>query len=107
MGLNPERAASYNNRAQALRLAGRPESAMKDLDMAVRLSQGKGKAGSSALCQRGVLLRKEGRDDDAIEDFKKAATQVRHLISQLINPYKEVFLLRQNLKYNFVNFLST
>ena len=90
MGLKPERAASYNNRAQALRLAGRPESAMKDLDMAIRLSQGKGKAGSSALCQRGVLLRKEGRDDDAIEDFKKAATHGSGFAKAMVvemNPY--------------------
>ena len=46
---------------------------MKDLDRAIHLSEGKGKAGSNALCQRGVLLRKEGRDDDAMEDFKMAA----------------------------------
>merc|ERR1711936_946676 len=71
--LNPRRPSSYNNRAQALRLVGRPDSALKDLDTAIQLSQGKGKAGSNALCQRGVLLRKEGRDDDAMEDFKRAA----------------------------------
>merc|ERR1712045_588896 len=71
--LNPERPSSYNNRAQALRMVGRPDSALKDLDTAIQLSKGKGKAGSNALCQRGVLLRKEGRDDDAMEDFKTAA----------------------------------
>merc|ERR1712226_340935 len=59
--LNPERPSSYNNRAQALRMVGRPDSALKDLDTAIQLSKGKGKAGSNALCQRGVLLkRREG-----------------------------------------------
>ena len=58
VSLAPDRPASYNNRAQALRLAGRPDSALKDLDKAIQLSQGKGRSGSSALCQRGVLNRK-------------------------------------------------
>ena len=40
---------------------------------AIQLSQGKGRAGTSALCQRGVLHRREGRDDDAVQDFKTAA----------------------------------
>lgn len=63
---------------------------MRDLDTAIRLSQGKGKAGSSALCQRGVLLRKEGRDDDAIEDFKTAATHGSGFAKAMVvemNPY--------------------
>ena len=55
----PTRPASYNNRAQCLRLAGRPDAALRDLDQAIRLSDGgKGRAGSAALCQRGVLHRK-------------------------------------------------
>ena len=56
--LAPLRPASYNNRAQALRLAGRPLEAVDDLNKAIELSQGKGQAGSAALCQRGVLYRK-------------------------------------------------
>ena len=58
MELAPLRASSYNNRAQALRLAGRPAEALQDLDRAIELSKGEGRAGSSALCQRGVLYRK-------------------------------------------------
>ena len=88
--LNPRRPSSYNNRAQALRLVGRPDSALKDLDTAIQLSQGKGKAGSNALCQRGVLLRKEGRDDDAMEDFKKAAKNGSGFAKAMVvemNPY--------------------
>ena len=58
VSLAPLRPSSYNNRAQALRLAGRPDEALKDLNKAIELSKGEGRAGSSALCQRGVLYRK-------------------------------------------------
>jgi len=88
--LNPGRPSSYNNRAQALRMVGRPDSALKDLDTAIQLSKGKGKAGSNALCQRGVLLRKEGRDDDAMEDFKTAAKNGSGFAKAMVvemNPY--------------------
>ena len=56
--LTPLRASSYNNRAQALRLAGRPAEALEDLNKAIELSGGEGRAGSSALCQRAVIHRK-------------------------------------------------
>ena len=88
--LNPGRPSSYNNRAQALRMVGRPDSALTDLDTAIQLSKGKGKAGSNALCQRGVLLRKEGRDDDAMEDFKTAAKNGSGFAKAMVvemNPY--------------------
>merc|ERR1712055_235851 len=88
--LNPGRPSSYNNRAQALRMVGRPDSALKDLETAIELSKGKGKAGSNALCQRGVLLRKEGRDDDAMEDFKTAAKNGSGFAKAMLvemNPY--------------------
>jgi len=87
----PTRPASYNNRAQCLRLAGRPDAALRDLDQAIRLSDGgKGRAGSAALCQRGVLHRKEGRDDDAIVDFQAAASEgsvfAKSMLTEM-NPY--------------------
>merc|ERR1712192_344520 len=88
--LNPGRPSSYNNRAQALRIVGRPDSALKDLDTAIKLSKGKGKAGCNALCQRGVLLRKEGRDDDAMENFKTAAENGSGFAKAMLvemNPY--------------------
>jgi len=90
VSLAPDRPSSYNNRAQALRLAGRPDSALKDLDKAIQLSQGKGRSGSSALCQRGVLNRKEGRDDDALDDFKAAAAEGSGFAKSMLvemNPY--------------------
>ena len=58
VSLAPLRPSSYNNRAQALRLAGRPDEALLDLNKAIELSKGEGRAGSAALCQRGVLYRK-------------------------------------------------
>ena len=58
VSLAPLRPSSYNNRAQALRLAGRPDQALEDLNKAIQLSKGEGRAGSAALCQRGVLYRK-------------------------------------------------
>merc|ERR1711915_377330 len=90
VSLAPERSSAYNNRAQALRLSGRPDSAMKDLDTAIKLSKGKGRAGSSALCQRGILNRREGRDDDAMTDFKAAAEEGSGFAKSMLvemNPY--------------------
>jgi hypothetical protein len=105
--LGPDRPASYNNRAQALRLAGRPDSALRDITTAIQLSGGVGRAGVSALCQRAVLSRKEGRDDDAMEDFKTAAKMGSGFAKAMVvemNPYaamcnamlKNVFSALQN-----------
>ena len=58
VSLAPLRPSSYNNRAQALRLEGRPDEALEDLNKAIELSKGEGRAGSAALCQRGVIHRK-------------------------------------------------
>ena len=70
VSLAPARPASFNNRAQCLRLLGRPEAALRDLDTAVSLSQGgRGKAGAAALCQRGVLHRKVISDSDRYFDI--------------------------------------
>ncbi|XP_075978335.1 tetratricopeptide repeat protein 36 homolog [Anticarsia gemmatalis] len=70
----PDRAASYNDRAQLLRLMQRDDEAMSDLDRALQLTAGhKSRARALALCQRGVLLRKRGNDDDARTAFNEAA----------------------------------
>lgn len=69
----PARASGYNNRAQALRLVGDVEGAMNDLNKAVELSTGKGKAACQAYTQRALIKRLHGDDEDALEDFKKAA----------------------------------
>lgn len=110
----PESPAILNDRAQALRLANRDEGtfasiqiihrrevyfdyyanchleALKDLHLAVELSEGKGRAGIQALCQRGVLYRWMEQVDKAKEDFARAAKAGSSFAkSQLValNPY--------------------
>ncbi|XP_059623012.1 tetratricopeptide repeat protein 36 homolog [Phlebotomus argentipes] len=86
----PTRRAPWNNRAQAYRLLGNDQAALADLEMALQLSGGTGRTGCRALCQRGLLHRKNGDDDAARDDFK-AATNLgsKFARGQLIemNPY--------------------
>lgn len=49
----PGRASCYNNRAQVLRLRGDRAAARADLDRALGLAAGDGKAAKQAYCQRG------------------------------------------------------
>ncbi|XP_077998331.1 tetratricopeptide repeat protein 36-like isoform X2 [Glandiceps talaboti] len=86
----PERASGYNNRAQALRLKGDIQGAIQDLDKAIELSKGVGKAACQAYTQRGLIRRLEGEEEQALEDFKKAANLGSDFAkSQVIqmNPY--------------------
>ena len=68
----PQRPSCYNNRAQILRLQGRSDEALLDLDKALGLSGARGRTGSQALVQRASIHRKDGREDDAIADFRVA-----------------------------------
>ncbi|XP_011634099.1 tetratricopeptide repeat protein 36 [Pogonomyrmex barbatus] len=86
----PKSPSILNDRAQALRLANRNEEALKDLHLAVELSEGKGRTGVQALCQRGALYRWMEQDDKAREDFTSAAKAGSSFAkSQLValNPY--------------------
>ncbi|NXT57816.1 TTC36 protein, partial [Pluvianellus socialis] len=115
--LLPERASGYNNRAQALRLrgdvageqrrqgweAGGPPvpqpaptalfpwpGALRDLDTAIRLSRGRGRAACQSFVQRGLIHRLQARDEEAQRDFEHAARlgssfARRQLV--LLNPY--------------------
>ncbi|XP_018349650.1 PREDICTED: tetratricopeptide repeat protein 36 homolog isoform X2 [Trachymyrmex septentrionalis] len=86
----PKSPSILNDRAQALRLANRHKEALKDLHLAVELSEGKGRAGIQALCQRGALYRWMEQDDKAREDFARAAKAGSSFAkSQLValNPY--------------------
>ncbi|XP_030023827.2 tetratricopeptide repeat protein 36 [Manduca sexta] len=70
----PDAAAAYNDRAQLLRLMQKDDDAMRDLDRALELTKGQNnRARALALCQRGVLLRKLGKDDGARVAFAEAA----------------------------------
>ncbi|XP_034521517.1 tetratricopeptide repeat protein 36 [Ailuropoda melanoleuca] len=73
INLLPERASAYNNRAQARRLQGDVAGALEDLERAVTLSGGRGRAARQGFVQRGLLARLQGRDDDARRDFERAA----------------------------------
>ncbi|XP_021232005.1 tetratricopeptide repeat protein 36 [Numida meleagris] len=88
--LLPERASAYNNRAQALRLKGDVAGALRDLDTAIRLGRGCGRAACQSLVQRGLIRRLQAREDDARSDFQRAARlgsafARRQLV--LLNPY--------------------
>ncbi|CAL1570992.1 unnamed protein product [Knipowitschia caucasica] len=88
--LLPRRASSYNNRAQALRLQGNTAGALQDLDQAVALSGSAGRSGCRALVQRGLLRRLLGQNEEAREDFEKAAALGSPFARQQavqLNPY--------------------
>ncbi|KAL1782134.1 tetratricopeptide repeat protein 36 [Sigmodon hispidus] len=64
--------------------------ALEDLERAVTLSGGRGRAARQSFVQRGLLARLQGRDDDARRDFEQAARlgspfARRQLV--LLNPY--------------------
>ncbi|XP_051494650.1 tetratricopeptide repeat protein 36 isoform X1 [Apus apus] len=88
--LLPERASGYNNRAQALRLRGDVAGALRDLDTAIRLSRGRGQAACQSLVQRGLIHRLQEREEEARQDFERAArlgsTFARRQLV-LLNPY--------------------
>ncbi|XP_050766788.1 tetratricopeptide repeat protein 36 [Gymnogyps californianus] len=88
--LLPERASAYNNRAQALRLRGDVAGALRDLDAAIRLSRGCGRAACQSFVQRGLIRRLQAREEDARRDWERAARlgsafARRQLV--LLNPY--------------------
>ncbi|XP_057380508.1 tetratricopeptide repeat protein 36-like isoform X2 [Daphnia carinata] len=87
---SPMWASAYNNRAQAFRLLKRNEEAMKDLDMAIQLSNGKGKAACQAYCQRAMLNHYTGNEELAFKDWECASNLGSNFAkNQLIqkNPY--------------------
>lgn len=61
---------------------------MNDLNTAITLSQGQGKSCRQALCQRGLIHRKNGHDDKALQDFKHAA--------ELGSPFAKMALVQLN-----------
>ncbi|XP_075630856.1 tetratricopeptide repeat protein 36 isoform X2 [Balearica regulorum gibbericeps] len=88
--LLPERASGYNNRAQALRLRGDVAGALRDLEAAIRLSRGCGRAACQSFVQRGLIHRLQAREEDARRDFERAARLGSAFARQqlvLLNPY--------------------
>ncbi|XP_066837474.1 tetratricopeptide repeat protein 36 [Anser cygnoides] len=88
--LLPGRASGYNNRAQALRLKGDVAGALRDLDTAIHLGRGCGRAACQSFVQRGLIHRLQARDEDARRDFERAARLGSAFARQqlvLLNPY--------------------
>uniref|UniRef100_A0A8D0EAF4 Tetratricopeptide repeat protein 36 n=1 Tax=Salvator merianae TaxID=96440 RepID=A0A8D0EAF4_SALMN len=88
--LLPERAAAYNNRAQALRLKGDVKGALEDLEVALKLSRGAGHVACQGFVQRGLLRRLQGHEGEARRDFEEAARLGSPFARQqlvLMNPY--------------------
>ncbi|XP_063228153.1 tetratricopeptide repeat protein 36 isoform X1 [Bacillus rossius redtenbacheri] len=86
----PTLPSCYNNRAQAYRIQDNIEGALADLDRAVSLSGGAGRTGRQALCQRGIVHRKEGREEAARRDFQAASrlgSQFAKAQLAQLNPY--------------------
>ncbi|XP_053125315.1 tetratricopeptide repeat protein 36 [Hemicordylus capensis] len=84
----PERASTYNNRAQALRLKGEVASALKDLDVALKLSKGTGHVACQAFVQRALIRRLQGCEEEARRDLEQAAS--------LGSPFAHQQLVRMN-----------
>ena len=64
--------------------------ALDDLNKAIVLSEGKGKAGSLALCQRGLIYKLMGKNKEALNDFEWAAKLGNQFAKSMIvqtNPY--------------------
>ncbi|XP_049539558.1 tetratricopeptide repeat protein 36 homolog isoform X2 [Anopheles darlingi] len=100
----PHRPAPWNNRAQVHCLLGQEIDALKDVERALELSEGNGRTGCRALCQRGILKRKNADTDGAREDFEAAARLGSHFArTQLIelNPYAALCnqMLREVTKF--------
>ncbi|XP_035411705.1 tetratricopeptide repeat protein 36 isoform X1 [Cygnus atratus] len=97
--LLPGRASGYNNRAQALRLKGDVAAprhllpcpgALRDLDTAIHLGRGCGRAACQSFVQRGLIHQLQARDEDARRDFERAARLGSAFARQqlvLLNPY--------------------
>ena len=58
---------------QVYRLQAQVDLALGDLDRAIQLSGGRGRAAEQAYTQRGLVWRLRGEDERALEDFKRAA----------------------------------
>ncbi|XP_062817318.1 tetratricopeptide repeat protein 36 isoform X2 [Anolis carolinensis] len=86
--LLPGRASAYNNRAQALRLKGDTEGALRDLEAALSLSGGSGPAARQGFVQRGLIRLWRGQEEAARGDFAEAA--------RLGSPFARQQLVRMN-----------
>ncbi|KAI6225129.1 hypothetical protein M3Y99_01375100 [Aphelenchoides fujianensis] len=71
--LCPRNPSAYNNRAQEKQLLKRVDEAKQDLEAAIELSGGRGRAACQAFTQRALIHRLEGNMEAAKADYEKAA----------------------------------
>ena len=75
------------------RLLNRVDDALSDLNTAIQLSAGVGRAAEQAYTQRGLIHILQGNEDDALQDFKVNQTLNINILS---SPDREVPLLAAN-----------
>lgn len=71
-------------------LLGKNDLALQDLNKAIELSFGRGKAASQAYVQRALLAKENNNNELALEDFKKASCLGNHFAKAQVtamNPY--------------------
>ena len=66
------------------RLQAQVDLALADLDRAIQLSGGRGRAAEQAYTQRGLVWRLRGEDERALEDFKSAARLGGHFAQKQV-----------------------
>ncbi|XP_040583058.1 tetratricopeptide repeat protein 36 [Lepeophtheirus salmonis] len=88
--LTPDRASCLNNSAQIHRLNNDIESATRDLNKAIEVSQGIGRSACQAYTQRGLIEYRVGKKEEALSDFQLAAklgSSFAKSICTQLNPY--------------------
>ena len=74
---------THTHTHQVYRLQAQVDLALADLDRAIQLSGGRGRAAEQAYTQRGLVWRLRGEDERALEDFKSAARLGSHFAQKL------------------------
>ncbi|XP_003389301.1 PREDICTED: tetratricopeptide repeat protein 36-like [Amphimedon queenslandica] len=93
IALHPNYPSAYNNRAQVYRLLNQADKALSDLNTAIQLSGGLGKAAEQAYTQRGLIHVLHSNEDEALQDFQRgAALGSQFAKSQVVkmNPYSKL-----------------
>ena len=73
---------SYTHQVYCLQ--AQVDLALADLDRAIQLSGGRGRAAEQAYTQRGLVWRLRGEDERALEDFKSAARLGSHFAQKQV-----------------------
>ena len=75
---------THTHTHQVYRLQAQVDLALADLDRAIQLSGGRGRAAEQAYTQRGLVWRLRGEDERALEDFKSAARLGSHFAQKQV-----------------------